>query len=114
MSNASLTFFCRQIFISHPYFLDKKQQSTDQQLIKTIKKEVADNKTNKKQVRNNTRSFANEKFTHNWLKTSFKGHTGQVTSADLSSNGKYLASSSDGMYLFYVSYITIKINNYDS
>ncbi|KRT85791.1 WD40 domain-containing protein [Oryctes borbonicus] len=34
-------------------------------------------------------------FTHPWLFTSLKGHTGQVLDMDFASNGKYLASCAD-------------------
>lgn len=37
-------------------------------------------------------------YTHPWLLTSLKGHTGQVYDMDFSSNGKYLASCADGEY----------------
>ena len=40
----------------------------------------------------------NSVTTHRLLLTSLKGHTGTVTSIDFSSNGKYLASCSEGKY----------------
>lgn len=36
-------------------------------------------------------------FTHPWMLTNFKGHTGQVLNMDFSSNNKYLASNAEGM-----------------
>ena len=42
---------------------------------------------------------SNPVTTHGLLLTSLKGHTGTVTSIDFSSNGKYLASCSEGKEL---------------
>lgn len=38
-------------------------------------------------------------YTHPWLLTSLKGHSGQVLDMDFSHNGKYLASCADGEFL---------------
>ncbi|GLG96411.1 Probable cytosolic iron-sulfur protein assembly protein Ciao1 [Gryllus bimaculatus] len=38
---------------------------------------------------------ASKQFTHPWLLTSLKGHSGQILDMDFSSNGKFLATCSD-------------------
>ena len=43
---------------------------------------------------------SNSVTTHGLLLTSLKGHTGTVTSIDFSSNGKYLASCSEGSAVY--------------
>ncbi|XP_022916891.1 transducin beta-like protein 2 isoform X5 [Onthophagus taurus] len=67
-------------------------------------KEVSDQKrqsqthivSNKKKKTIDNRLGRNDKtFTDKWLKTSMKGHTGQVLDMDYSSNGRLLASCSD-------------------
>jgi WD40 repeat protein len=35
-------------------------------------------------------------YSHNWLLTTLKGHTGAVLDMDFSANGKYLATCADG------------------
>lgn len=35
-------------------------------------------------------------FTHSWLLTSLKGHTGAITDMDFSANGKHLATCAEG------------------
>lgn len=41
-------------------------------------------------------------YSHNWLLTTLKGHTGSVLDMSFSSNGKYLATCADGELLFYL------------
>ena len=38
---------------------------------------------------------AKDTFSHAWLLTTLKGHSGRVLDLDFSENGKYLASSAD-------------------
>lgn len=37
-------------------------------------------------------------YSHNWLLTTLKGHTGTVLDMSFSSNGKYLATCADGEF----------------
>ena len=43
-------------------------------------------------------------FSHPWLLTSLKGHTGQVLDMDFSVNGKYLITCADGQYIIFNSF----------
>lgn len=54
----------------------------------------------KKKLTDNQRFRADKQaFSHSWLLTSFKGHTGEILDIDFSSNGKYLASCSEGKFI---------------
>lgn len=48
-------------------------------------------------------------YSHPWLLTSIKGHTGPILDIDFSSNGKYLASCADGESTFIIFVIMIII-----
>lgn len=50
-----------------------------------------------KRARNKKRREAQQDFTHKWMIGALKGHTGTVLDMDFSSNGKFLASSAEGM-----------------
>lgn len=52
----------------------------------------------KKKVAENRWTARNEKqaYSHPWLLTTLKGHTGSILDMDFSSNGKYLTSCGDG------------------
>jgi WD40 repeat protein len=39
-------------------------------------------------------------YSHNWLLTTLKGHTGSVMDMSFSANGKYLATCADGEFSF--------------
>lgn len=41
-------------------------------------------------------------YSHNWLLTTLKGHTGSVLDMSFSSNGKYLATCADGKLMLHV------------
>lgn len=41
-----------------------------------------------------------QSFSHAWLLTSLKGHSGEVLDMDFSSNGKFLATCAEGNDLF--------------
>ncbi|KAK6192688.1 hypothetical protein SNE40_004117 [Patella caerulea] len=56
------------------------------------KSKSADKGTSKKNVSNN--------FSHPWLSTTLKGHTGSVTCMDFSPNGKYLISTAQDRSIF--------------
>jgi hypothetical protein len=59
--------------------------------------EAAPAKSNKRNQVNKQQQRASEaNFTHPWLYTTLKGHTGKVLDMDFSSNGKYLATCSEG------------------
>lgn len=45
-------------------------------------------------------------FTHPWLVTSLKGHSGRVLDMDFSSNGKYVATCGEGEHLFILNMMT--------
>lgn len=47
-------------------------------------------------INSNSHAGGSEKYSHPWLLTTLKGHTGQVLAMDISSNGKYLATCSTG------------------
>lgn len=42
-------------------------------------------------------SSGKEKFTHSWLVSTLKGHSGNILGIDLSPNNKFLASCADGL-----------------
>lgn len=44
---------------------------------------------------------ADKNYDHPWLMTTLKGHTDQVYDIDFTSNGKYLATCSEGMFKFF-------------
>ncbi|XP_018570810.1 transducin beta-like protein 2 isoform X3 [Anoplophora glabripennis] len=56
----------------------------------------------KKKVADNRWTARNEKqaFSHPWLLTTLKGHTGSILDMDFSSNGKYLTSCGDDRAVF--------------
>lgn len=65
------------------------------------KKEAANTgKTKSKKAPENKWIPKNEKqaYSHPWLLTSIKGHTGPILDIDFSSNGKFLASCADGKW----------------
>lgn len=39
-------------------------------------------------------------FTHSWLLTSLKGHTGAITDMDFSTDGKHLVTCAEGNFYF--------------
>lgn len=49
-----------------------------------------------------------QSYTHQWMITSLKGHTGQVQDMEFSSNGKFLATVAEGKLRF--KYITFSLN----
>lgn len=53
-------------------------------------------------------------YSHNWLLTTLKGHTGSVLDMSFSSNGKYLATCADGklIYLLYFLLLTTTSTSY--
>lgn len=51
-----------------------------------------------KQQRAAVNKRPDKNYDHPWLMTTLKGHTDQVYDIDFSSNGKYLASCSEGMF----------------
>lgn len=46
-------------------------------------------------------------YSHNWLLTTLKGHTGSVMDMSFSANGKYLATCADGELIVKLHLITI-------
>ncbi|KAF5270605.1 hypothetical protein FQA39_LY01343 [Lamprigera yunnana] len=59
------------------------------------KRDLAANKNRKKAEGRWTGRADKQSFTHPWLLTSLKGHTGEVLDMDFASNGKYLASCAE-------------------
>ncbi|XP_022916887.2 uncharacterized protein [Onthophagus taurus] len=94
-------------FLLLRYVLSVVQNANPDEVPRKIEKnakEVSDQKrqsqthivSNKKKKTIDNRLGRNDKtFTDKWLKTSMKGHTGQVLDMDYSSNGRLLASCSD-------------------
>lgn len=60
------------------------------------------NKTNvgKNSKRSNLKKRSDKaNYSHDWLMTTLKGHTGSVMDMSFSANGKYLATCADGEFL---------------
>lgn len=76
------------------YDVQRKQSSSTKSAISKHQKQS--------QLRSGTAGALNKRsekmINHPWLLTSLKGHTGRVLDMDFVSNGKYLASCSEGMY----------------
>lgn len=70
----------------------------DEKFIERSDKRKEPAQKTKKKASDNRWSGRTDKqgFTHPWLLTSLKGHTGQVLDMDFSANGKYLASCAEG------------------
>lgn len=62
------------------------------------KKETTSTGKAKKKAPENKWSAKSDKqaYSHPWLLTTIKGHTGPILDIDFSSNGKYLASCAEG------------------
>jgi len=67
----------------------EKQRDISSSSLKSSKK-----KHSEKWVRDSKHSFS-----HPWLLTSLKGHSGEVLDMDFSSNGKFLATCAEGKNL---------------
>ncbi|XP_044730908.1 transducin beta-like protein 2 isoform X2 [Chrysoperla carnea] len=72
-----------------------KNQTQTQGQRKEAKVKDTTTKTKKKLTDNQRFRADKQAFSHSWLLTSFKGHTGEILDIDFSSNGKYLASCSE-------------------
>lgn len=77
------------------YDVQKKQSSSTKSAVSKHQKPP--------QLRSGTGGASNKRsekmINHPWLLTSLKGHTDHVLDIDYSSNGKYLASCSEGMFI---------------
>lgn len=77
------------------YDVQRKQSSSTKSAISKHQKQS--------QLRSATSGGVNKRsekmINHPWLLTSLKGHTDHVLDIDYSSNGKYLASCSEGMLI---------------
>jgi WD40 repeat protein len=73
----------------------EKQRDTTCSGLKSSKK-----KHSEKWVRDSKQSFS-----HPWLLTSLKGHSGEVLDMDFSSNGKFLATCAEGNDLLHKSIV---------
>jgi WD domain, G-beta repeat. len=71
----------------------EKQRDISSSSLKSSKK-----KHSEKWVRDSKHSFS-----HPWLLTSLKGHSGEVLDMDFSSNGKFLATCAEGKKLYHKS-----------
>lgn len=77
------------------FFLDDNSSSN-----KTESKEQSRGDKHGKKQKNQPRAKKAPQvmFTHPWLSSTLKGHSGRVLSFDFSSNGKYLATAAEGNY----------------
>lgn len=109
INRQSFVYGCHLLFDSNVIVLPDETVSQRPEK----KKESATNTGKaKKKVPENKWTSKNDKqnYSHPWLLTSIKGHTGPILDIDFSSNGKYLASCADGKYfliffaLTYISY----------
>lgn len=105
-----LSFFL--LFYSCPLstlsFLDEANKRNDDYAPKDNKLSAAkkssettntNNKTNVNKKRPNLKKRTDKtNYSHNWLLTTLKGHTGSVMDMSFSSNGKYLATCADGEF----------------
>lgn len=104
--------------LSYLLFTDEAQyKKSDDYDQKTAKSNKADNST-KNQAKSGQQSNTNSKsgkksqlkkrgdksnYSHSWLLTSLKGHTGtSVLDMEFSTNGKYLATCADGESLSFI------------
>lgn len=72
------------------------------------------NKTNvgKNSKRSNLKKRSDKtNYSHNWLITTLKGHTGSVMDMSFSANGKYLATCADGEFISYLTVCFVVFRN---
>lgn len=91
-------------------FLDEANKRNEDYVSKDNKSSTAkklsettntNNKTNinKNSKRSNLKKRTDKtNYSHNWLLTTLKGHTGSVMDMSFSANGKYLATCADGEF----------------
>lgn len=91
----------------HPQEKDQQPRDATTGKAATCKKSGGTKGTDQQKWTGGNRTTDKHNYTHPWLLTSLKGHTGQVYDMDFSSNGKYLASCADGEYA--LSLITLLI-----
>ncbi|CAH0381669.1 unnamed protein product [Bemisia tabaci] len=71
--------------------------SEEETPVKTVKeKTILTNTPTRRSVRKKQTKKWNHDFDHTWLIRSIKGHSDSVLNMDFSSNGKFLASCSEG------------------
>lgn len=83
----------------------------------TKKQAEANGNQNKSNVGKNSKRSSLKKrsdkanYSHNWLLTTLKGHTGSVMDMSFSANGKYLATCADGelQLIFLLNCTTVEI-----
>lgn len=72
-------------------FLEEKENEE-----KTTKNEKTEKHGKKTKAQKTVKKSHSVQFSHPWLACNLKGHSGRILSMDLSPNGKYLITASDG------------------
>lgn len=86
------------------YDVQKKQSSTSSSS-STTKSAVSKKQSQHRTGGGGLNKRSEKMLNHQWLLTSLKGHTDHVLDIDYSSNGKYLASCSEGMLHFVMEFL---------
>lgn len=85
--------------------LDEYAQKDNKSTAAKKSSETSNNNHNKGSVNKNSKRSNLKKrsdkanYSHNWLLTTLKGHSGSVMDMSFSSNGKYLATCGDGEFI---------------
>lgn len=76
---------------------DSKSTATKKSSSDTINNQACKTSNVKSSKRSNLKKRSDKtNYSHNWLLTTLKGHTGSVLDMSFSANGKYLATCADG------------------
>jgi WD40 repeat protein len=77
-------------------FLEEKENEE-----KTTKNGKTEKHGKKAKPQKTVKKSHSVQFSHPWLACNLKGHSGQVLTMDVSPNGKYLITASDGLSAVY-------------
>lgn len=90
-----LSSSCNILFLT----LEKSGKSTNKKDGKKAQGAQSSKPPKKKTAATAVSKDSKSTFTHSWLLTSLKGHTGAITDMDFSANGKHLATCAEGNIL---------------
>ena len=110
-----MAFFCRLLLVMTflVFYIGKNEKNVASKAKEGKKSQAAPAKPakNKKNAAVPTKADSKATFTHSWLLTSLKGHTGPITDMDFSPNGKHLATCAEGIQFYYLIHVKTECNN---